>query len=233
MKRSILALALLTVASGCDAPSAPASPEATVAPITFRYGADSNLLMDDLMEDEDLSFEYMGHELELEGAVRTAASAEAAAAEASRIVSRADGDRFQPILEETAANYFLAYWGDRPQPHGLAHIEEATATLVERESPEAERVWAGLQVIGDNWTSAQRLAAAEATLAAIDAAGLKRCMSCDATGTPFALSDEEADALFGPDADEQQREAEAFGKQVVAETARRDAAVRALEEIAG
>ena len=58
-------------------------------------------------------------------------------------------------------------------------------------------------------------------------------MSCEATGTPFALSDAEAQAQFGPDAAEQQRDAEAFGRQVMHETAERDDAVRALEEIAG
>jgi hypothetical protein len=189
--------------------------------------------MDDLMEENELSSEYMRLELEIEGSIRVATSATAASADASRLLSSVDGDRFQPVLAEAAAIYLLSHWGDRARPSDRSAIERATTVLIERKSPEAGQVWAGLQVVGDGWTADQRLAAAEGTLAAIDAAGLKRCVTCEASGNPFALSDAEAEALFGADADEQQREAEALGRHVVDQTTRRDAAVRALEEIAG
>ena len=215
-------LLLSACASSAGAPSAGAPALAPVEFLTFRYGGPSNELIADVMDDERDApgDELMASEMKVEHVVAHAASAREAAAAAAAAVSTIQDRRVREIVRETAAQNLLHHWGGRAGAAEHDVLASATSTLVTRESPEAALVWTGLQAVGDQWTPERRQAAAARTLAAIDAAGLRRCLLCGSSGEPTVTTEEDAELA-------------AFNKQSEELAARRDAAVRALEEIAG
>lgn len=221
LSKLTLAIAVLALAA-CDSPN---HPEATAPGYTFSYSQTANGHLDAILgspdSEGDESSDYMSRDMDITGEVETASSFEEAAQRAWAIADGASTPEARAVLRETAALYLLGHWGQRVTPDEWQGIAQAVEVLAEVESPEAELFADGLAVIGDRWPADRRLAVARAALAGVDASGLARCMLCQ---------DVENEAPENPVLREGWAEREA---QWEAETARRDAAVQQLEQIAG
>ena len=228
-KYTLLVVCVLLAA--CDSPAS-SSAKAEVEQ-TYRFGEPANVLIDQIMagDDPSLAFELMDREAELAGVVSIAGSAQDAADAAEAVVAGAPNTSVQAVLRESAAQRILARWGAHVTDADRAVIESATAVLVERRSTEAALVKTGLDAVGSRWTAERRRQAAASTLASIDAAGLRRCLLCS-TGSTGGLSDEQR-AMMGSNASAVEADLRGTEAQLAVQTARRDAAVRELERIAG